>query len=320
MLAVIRRRPFVAYYLLALLIALGVMAAFYAMLLRDSGVAQILPGLFPWLAAHNYYVNLVGILRYAAAVHPAASLILLFAVAPSLSAIIISWLTLGGGGVRGLLRKYLPSPGGAARGRVWPAYAAITVLYVLGLAAYALTLRFLGAPGDLARAAATLGGSPAGIAASLAIGPFLDEGGALEELGWRGFALPVLQRHFRNPLRANLVLGALWMAWHLPRELPSLLGGIDIGVWLMQQGQFLVLTLALSVIAAWLVNRTGGSVLPAIMLHGGSNVWSKALGAAPLGFDLRTAIVVPIAIAIAIFAGKRLGLSQADYEALAHEQ
>jgi membrane protease YdiL (CAAX protease family) len=45
-------------------------------------------------------------------------------------------------------------------------------------------------------------------AAALLIGP-------VEEIGWRGVALPLLQRRYA-PLWASLILGALWGLWHLP--------------------------------------------------------------------------------------------------------
>jgi membrane protease YdiL (CAAX protease family) len=50
-------------------------------------------------------------------------------------------------------------------------------------------------------------------AAALLIGP-------VEELGWRGVALPLLQRRFA-PLGASLILGAIWGLWHLPALLLS---------------------------------------------------------------------------------------------------
>src|SRR5437016_12048571 len=36
-----------------------------------------------------------------------------------------------------------------------------------------------------------------------------------EEAGWRGYALPRLQRHL-NPTMSSLILGFLWANWHLP--------------------------------------------------------------------------------------------------------
>lgn len=40
-------------------------------------------------------------------------------------------------------------------------------------------------------------------------------GGGLEEIGWRGFAQPKLQKKC-SPLMAALLVGVLWAAWHAP--------------------------------------------------------------------------------------------------------
>lgn len=40
-------------------------------------------------------------------------------------------------------------------------------------------------------------------------------GGAMEEPGWRGFGLPLLQGRL-SPLRATLLLGLVWGVWHVP--------------------------------------------------------------------------------------------------------
>ena len=37
-----------------------------------------------------------------------------------------------------------------------------------------------------------------------------------EETGWRGYALPQLQRRY-SPLASSLILAVLWFGWHLPQ-------------------------------------------------------------------------------------------------------
>jgi membrane protease YdiL (CAAX protease family) len=45
-------------------------------------------------------------------------------------------------------------------------------------------------------------------------------GGALEEPGWRGFGLPLLQQR-HSPVRATLLLGLVWGIWHVPLYGPA---------------------------------------------------------------------------------------------------
>ena len=74
--------------------------------------------------------------------------------------------------------------------------------------------------------------------------------GGLEEPGWRGYALPLLQaRH--TPLRATLLLGLAWGVWHVPLYGPA----------------GFVVPLVLAFFYTWLYNRTG-SVLLCVLLHG----------------------------------------------------
>jgi uncharacterized protein len=49
--------------------------------------------------------------------------------------------------------------------------------------------------------------------------------GLFEEVGWRGFALPRLQRRF-DALWAVLVLGVIWAPWHLPELISDRVSGL----------------------------------------------------------------------------------------------
>ena len=107
-----------------------------------------------------------------------------------------------------------------------------------------------------------------GFIMSLPYGPFG------EELGWRGFALPLLQKRM-NALAASLVLGVLWWGWHLPQllipELQWAVGGMPPFV-------FLLTILPGAVLATWIYNNTGGSVLLTILFHGSMNYTMGLLG------------------------------------------
>lgn len=89
-----------------------------------------------------------------------------------------------------------------------------------------------------------------------------------EEPGWRGFALPELQRR-HAPLRASLILGAIWAVWHLPlmgNEFPwAIVPAFIVGVF----GTTLVQT--------WLLDRSGGALLPQMVMHTLVNTFGAGL-------------------------------------------
>jgi len=98
---------------------------------------------------------------------------------------------------------------------------------------------------------------------------FLFAGGPVfEEIGWRGFTLPRLQRLY-GPLTGPLVLGAFWDLWHLPLFL--------IPVWdtphrsLPDVALFVVLAMSIAIVITWIFNNTRQSVLLAILAHGSIN-------------------------------------------------
>ena len=93
-------------------------------------------------------------------------------------------------------------------------------------------------------------------------------GGGQEELGWRGFLLPVLQERY-SALVASLLVGVAWAGWHLPLFLNAT---TTHGGWSRsQQVIWLVTILAGSILWTWMYNGTGGSVLAVAVFHAGIN-------------------------------------------------
>ena len=85
--------------------------------------------------------------------------------------------------------------------------------------------------------------------------------GPIEEFGWRGLALPLLQRKFA-PIWAGLILGVIWALWHLPA---FLLSGTQQSAWSFTA--FFAGTVAISVIVTALFNASRGSILLAALIH-----------------------------------------------------
>lgn len=88
-----------------------------------------------------------------------------------------------------------------------------------------------------------------------------------EEPGWRGFALPELQRRF-SLVRASLILAFLWAVWHAP-----LLG--NEFAWTIVPA-FFVSVVGATFVLTWIFNSTG-SVLASMLLHATVNTVSGGL-------------------------------------------
>jgi membrane protease YdiL (CAAX protease family) len=96
--------------------------------------------------------------------------------------------------------------------------------------------------------------------------------GMFEEIGWRGFALPHLQRRY-SALVSSLIIGVVWAFWHLPNFIiPS-----DPSPW-WHLLVFVPLIMGLSVIFTWVYNSTGGNLFAVVLFHGAIHT---ALGLCP---------------------------------------
>ncbi len=150
-------------------------------------------------------------------------------------------------------------------------------------------------------------------------------GGPLgEEFGWRGFALPNLQRKW-GPVVASIVIGIVWGLWHLPLFFRPGSFHAQMGLWFLPV--YVAAEIVLATFITWVYNKTGGSLLVGgIILHNADNFWGVTLftdatmttafqsGANPQ-FDMRLYIVSTVvsglaAIILAWATQWRLGLSK----------
>lgn len=96
-----------------------------------------------------------------------------------------------------------------------------------------------------------------------------------EETGWRGFALPRLERR-HSPLAATTLLWLAWATWHLPTLwlLESYRGLGAAGV----AGFFVSLYFG-AILLTWLYHRSGNSVLALALWHGSFNLATATMAA-----------------------------------------
>ena len=103
-------------------------------------------------------------------------------------------------------------------------------------------------------------------------------GGVTEEFGFRGYAQSRLQGRW-SALRAAVVVGVMWGLWHLgPWHLFLVTDArtalVENGLWILD---YLLMTIPMAVLMAWLMNNTGGSVLVAIVFHASANTTNSTL-------------------------------------------
>lgn len=85
-----------------------------------------------------------------------------------------------------------------------------------------------------------------------------------EEVGWRGFALPRLQKTM-GPVAASGVIAIVWTLWHIPMFLGA---GVPLSLLVVM----LLLFSGGSFLCTWAFNRSGGSLLVAVVAHLGAHV------------------------------------------------
>ena len=210
---------------------------------------------------------------------------------PNLAAVVVTRVTEGKPGVKRLFSAWL-------RWRVPPRW------YLFGFAP--ILIAFVSAGLYATFGAAALPRAMAELTTSgFVLMMFFDtiQGATGEELGWRGFALPCLQKRFR-PLTSAVILGLVVSGWH---GLLHLVSPTGIPEW-----QFWLLMVSYSILMTWAYNRSQGSVLIATIFHFAFNfsleLVSTGLGLVPLEsiFALRTAIYAVLAVILIAITGRSL--------------
>ncbi len=132
-------------------------------------------------------------------------------------------------------------------------------------------------------------------AVPLAIGLQIITGAVGEELGWRGFLLPRLRKHY-GPVMAAWVMGSLWSVWHVPAWFVP---------WLPHRtfplASTLIMTACFGVFMAFVFYRAGESVLATILAHLSLNIMTAMGGVRLSSFVFWTTLAAIFSV-IAIFA------------------
>ncbi len=178
----------------------------------------------------------------------------IIAFGPFLAAILVLALTTGKGGVVTLLRRMV-------RWRVRPVWYAVALLLPVAISGGAALLNVV-VLGASAPSPAELGAWSGLVPTFFLLLLVPGTGGAWEEPGWRGYALPKLQGG-HSALLASLILGVVWAFWHLPLMV--------IGQIHLSDPVYIV---AWTVVFTWVFNNTNGSVLIAMLMHNMHNVIS----------------------------------------------
>lgn len=207
---------------------------------------------------------------------------------PTVSAFVMTALTEGRTGIHNLLSRML-------KWRVEFRYYVFAVLAPIALFIVAVLVNrmMIGAWSDL-----NLLGQPDYL-------PYLGPLGVLalwfltyglgEETGWRGFALPHLQKD-RSAASATLILAMLWACWHLPA---FFFRDTYVELGLLGFPMFAFMMIFSTMVFTWLYNSTQGSIFIVILFHAIFNWLSVSQAAGPFAAGIMSAPMVLWALYVA---------------------
>lgn len=230
---------------------------------------------------------------------PAALVILLQTLGPTVAALAMVGVLEGSAGRRRLL--------GQVRmwrvARRWYVFALVAIPVVCLVAALAVPGAMVGLADQ------SVVGLGLGFLAIVVVG--FVSGPLFEEPGWRGFALPRLQSQM-GPLAGTLVLGALWAAWHLPQylvpEWAAQNGGLDPAL----VATFLLMVIAIAPIMTWLYNGTRGSLFLVMLAHASINAALTVFVVAASALQVGLLACGAISVVLIVATRGRLGYAPAE--------
>ena len=209
--------------------------------------------------------------------HPSLFLFFGYGFSPSLAGLTVAFLGWGPQGIRDIFSRLRPWGKGASRASALRAYGTIIVAVTLMLSGM-LGLHYL--TGGSSATNPLLGVVFSGFLITFLAGLWLDPGGVLEEIfGYRGFLLPTLLNDGVGPLKASIMIGILWVIWHMAVPFSPLLVDTrkiiaDPHFWTFQLpyffGYMIVGCLGMSVVMTHFYIKTGSS-LSGILIHSGIN-------------------------------------------------
>jgi hypothetical protein len=210
---------------------------------------------------------------------------------PFLAALVLLGITRGKTGVMTLLRRMV-------QWRVPLKWYAIALLLPVAIALTATGCNLLA--GAQAPSAAEIGGWAGLLPTFLLLLLVPGIGGAWEEPGWRGYALPRLQVG-RSALSASVILWVGLVIWHLPLVIVGEIHWSDT-----------IFLLGFVVVFNWIFNNTGGSVFIIMIIHAVNNTISgDFFGPMFSGADsvrqswFTAAIWCAVALAVLVAAGPK---------------
>ncbi|MFC4062756.1 CPBP family intramembrane glutamic endopeptidase [Planomonospora corallina] len=244
-----------------------------------------------YLLSWGVWLPLLAARQGCGAVHAPQWLHLAGSLGPLVAGVVMSAVVGGRAAVADLARRCLPRSGT----RRW------VTLAVLGPAgAFAVAALVCAAVGQVPDLAGT-GGSEEFPELPLAVFWLANIVfyGFGEEVGWRGFALPYLQRR-RSALSSSMVVAAIWAGWHLP------LFGISAGLRDMPAIGLVGWAASIvtgSVVCTWLYNSSGGSLLALALFHGVLDIFINS----PVKAALLPSVMSAAVIALALWIPRRYG-------------